>query len=63
MQVAEQAEDFRQSNVHGILWSAMIPIRVGVLSVEVAVTKSTANRLTASGFLRSSAAAVFEGQK
>ena len=41
----------------------MIPIRVGVLSVEVAVTKSTANRLTASGFLRSSAAAVFEGQK
>ena len=63
MQAAEPEEDFRQSNVLEILWSAKIPIHAGGLSVVAAVTKSTANRLTVSGFLQNSAAAVFEGQK
>jgi hypothetical protein len=63
VQAAEQAEDFPASNVHGILWSAKIPIRVGELLVVVAVTKSTVSRPTVSGFLQSSAAAAFEGQK
>jgi hypothetical protein len=63
VKAAAQVEDFPASNVRGTLWSIRIPIHAGVLLVEPAVTMSTASRLTESGFLRNSEAAVFEGQK
>lgn len=58
-----QAGDSPASNVHGILLSVVIPIRAGELLVVQAVTKSTASRLTESGSLQNSEAAVFVGQK